>query len=207
MDETTETTSSNESFSVTEPDMSFALLSEAIAAEDELFSDMLLVDHPALLEVFHDRGMGNPYSIEHANFSVSEHTDDTNGSYDRHSRTITVALPYEQTTLYHEMIHYYIDMLQRPNPTIEEEPTRRDISICELLTVTLWNRLIGPIPDLPQITEFFLERVGHLDLENEGGIHDLLFLLKSFDIDLRLGLQLGYTFGYGMADEIAALLG
>lgn len=33
-----------------------------------------------------------------------------------------------------------------------------------------------------------------------GGVHDLLFLLKSFDLDLRMNYPLGTVFGYGMAD-------
>lgn len=29
----------------------------------------------------------------------------------------------------------------------------------------------------------------------------MLFLLKSFDLDLKMGYKLGTIFGYGMADE------
>ena len=31
---------------------------------------------------------------------------------------------------------------------------------------------------------------------NYGGLHDILFLLKSFDLDIRMNYQLGTVFGY-----------
>lgn len=38
-------------------------------------------------------------------------------------------------------------------------------------------------------------------IEIEGGTHDILFLLKCFDLDLRKGYPLGTVFGYGMSLE------
>ena len=46
----------------------------------------------------------------------------------------------------------------------------------------------------------------HLQIANQRnyaqnvGMHDLLFLLKSFDIDLQRGYKLGTVFGYGMSE-------
>jgi hypothetical protein len=34
-----------------------------------------------------------------------------------------------------------------------------------------------------------------------GGLHDILFLLKSFDLDIRMGYSLGTVFAYGRSDE------
>lgn len=50
-----------------------------------------------------------------------------------------------------------------------------------------------------------IEAHGHIlnssQIAKTGGVHDILFLLKSFDLDLKMGYKLGTVFGYGMTDE------
>ena len=41
-------------------------------------------------------------------------------------------------------------------------------------------------------------------LYEAGGLHDVLFLLKSFDLDIRKGYDLGTVFGYGRRDDLKA---
>ena len=36
---------------------------------------------------------------------------------------------------------------------------------------------------------------------SSGGLHDILFLLKSFDLDIRMGYPLGTVFSYGREEE------
>lgn len=51
-----------------------------------------------------------------------------------------------------------------------------------------------------------IERQGHIlkqqQLARFGGTHDLLFLLKSFDLDLKMNYPIGTVFGYGMAEQV-----
>lgn len=65
---------------------------------------------------------------------------------------------------------------------------------------SLYHDLRSKIEDLDRR----MERQGHIVMQEElaqfGGVHDLLFLLKSFDLDLRMNYPLGTVFGYGMAD-------
>ena len=35
---------------------------------------------------------------------------------------------------------------------------------------------------------------------NEGGLHDILFLLKSLDLDIKMGYSLGTVFGYNLEE-------
>ncbi len=48
-----------------------------------------------------------------------------------------------------------------------------------------------------------IEAHGHIlnsqSIAEVGGTHDILFLLKSFDLDIKKGYPLGTVFGYGMA--------
>ena len=52
-----------------------------------------------------------------------------------------------------------------------------------------------------------LHELGHIlnetELQSQGGTHDILFLLKSFDLDLRKGYPLGTVFGYGRTEYFA----
>ena len=44
-------------------------------------------------------------------------------------------------------------------------------------------------------------------LYSRGGLHDILFLLKSFDLEIRMGYPLRTVFAYGRADVRAGLNG
>lgn len=54
-----------------------------------------------------------------------------------------------------------------------------------------------PEPRLATLVDIDVICSGATLLAEVGGVHDLTFLLKSFDIDLRMGYKLGTVFGYG----------
>ena len=89
----------------------------------------------------------------------------------------------------HEMIHMHEFVLEI-YPTYYHDAIR----------YSLYHDLRSKIEDLDRR----MERQGHIVMQEElaqfGGVHDLLFLLKSFDLDLRMNYPLGTVFGYGMAD-------
>lgn len=65
----------------------------------------------------------------------------------------------------------------------------------------LYKDLKNKINDLDQRIEAHGNILNSSSIANIGGTHDILFLLKSFDLDLKNGYKLGTVFGYGMANE------
>ena len=57
------------------------------------------------------------------------------------------------------------------------------------------------IPKLDDIISSHAHLLTGSTIYYRGGLHDILFLLKSFDLDIRMGYPLGTVFGYGRADE------
>lgn len=72
----------------------------------------------------------------------------------------------------------------------------------ETVLYCLYKDLRGKIPDLDDRIEAHGHILNESLLSNYGGRHDILFLLKSFDLDLKMGYPPGTIFGYGMADDI-----
>lgn len=127
--------------------------------------------------------LGDDYKI-----LIRDLGDDSCGQYNYETRTITIDTKSQDndSVLLHEMIHVY-------EHVIDEHLTyyRDAIFIC------LYRDLKKRIPNLDDI---ILEH-GHIYNQNKianiGGVHSILFLLKSFDIDIKMNYSLGTTFGYG----------
>lgn len=165
----------------------------AIKYEDEFFRDMSLQEpwSDPIREELEERGdYGHFPRIEFVTFSLKENDDEILGSYDIEEQHISVVNGCEVTTLLHEMIHYYDHALERLSPAVRE-----------LVLVVLWEKVSKNVDNLLERCSKFLELVEHNDLEAEGGQHGLLFLLKSFDIDIRLELPLFTTLGYGYTED------
>lgn len=184
----------------------FALRRLAILAEDEYFGDLTLRDYPGITEILDYAGdFGSIPSIEHvALFSIGTFDDsDTTGCYDRDTKSITLAPEdgggISYNNLLHEMIHFYIHELEGDRKDVGGNP-RPDQSLKQYISVKLWLKLSESVPDLDQMAQEFLEITDHGDLERMGGEHDLLFFLKSLDLDVRCGYPLGTVFGYDRAD-------
>lgn len=90
----------------------------------------------------------------------------------------------------HEMIHLHEAVLDGL-PTFYHDA----VLYC------LYKKLQGKVSDLDDRIEAHGHILNEHNLGRIGGRHDMLFLLKSFDLDLRMGYPLGTVFGYGMADD------
>lgn len=178
-------------------DQCLILLQQAFMLEAECFSDMTLEDYPAITSVIDEWGdlreipsMENVSRFYDLNDSDDECIDeDTLGAYNRKDMSIGIRLKSGKpvpTVLAHEMIHSYEHQLENLNPALKE-----------YVLVRLYSRLSRDIPDLEARMEQHLEVTEHRSIENGGGRHGLLFLLKSYDIDLKMGEPLGTVFGYG----------
>ena len=85
----------------------------------------------------------------------------------------------DDIVLLHELIHAYEDLLD-------------DIvggAYSKYVVIRLFDKLSKQIPNL--VTKVTL------DVHRDNIVHTPLFLLKSFDLDLRCGLPLGTIYGYG----------
>lgn len=125
-------------------------------------------------------------------YSVREYDDsNTAGRFDCSKQELSVSPSFleDNAVILHEMIHLH-------EYVINELP----LFYHDAILFCLYDDLSNKIPDLPQR----IMRHGHIlneqDLYDIGGLHDILFLLKSFDLDLKMGYKLGTVFGYGMAD-------
>lgn len=96
----------------------------------------------------------------------------------------------DDSVILHEMIHlheFVIDLL----PTFFHDA----ILFC------LYKDLSKKLCDLDDRIEAHGHILNSSAIAAIGGTHDILFLLKSFDLDLRKGYKLGTVFGYSMTEE------
>lgn len=125
-------------------------------------------------------------------YSVTEYDNpDTIGRFDREKKELSISQSHieNNTVILHEMIHlheYVISVLP--------------LFYHDAILISLYNDLLKAIPDLPQRIMEHGHILNEQDLYELGGLHDILFLLKSFDLDLKMGYRLGTVFGYGMAN-------
>ncbi|MCX6692413.1 MAG: hypothetical protein NTW33_10315 [Methanoregula sp.] len=108
--------------------------------------------------------------------------------------TISESHKNEITTILHEMIHAYAFVIEDSNPIAGQ-----------LLSIHLYDKLYSKIPNLKDI----LYLIGNRDLREltfNSSHGTTLFLLKSFDLDLRLGLPLGSVLAYGKSERIQGLI-
>lgn len=110
------------------------------------------------------------------------------GSYNSLTHTLEIAPGHEDKPddILHELIHIYesvVDTLPK---------YYHDVLVC-----CLYRELSSRVPDLYDR----LIRHAHLyygdEITREGGNHDILFFLKSLDLDMRCGFELGTVCGYG----------
>lgn len=112
--------------------------------------------------------------------------------YDPATHTITVRPNFVKYpwVILHELIHIHEHFLN------EVDAYYRDT-----LYWALYKRLRGRIPDLDKIIEKHAHLYTHTRIRSYGGIHSMLFLLKSFDLDIAFEYPLGAVYGYGISLE------
>lgn len=130
------------------------------------------------------------FSIEDFNYEAAE-LEGCDGYYDRQNETLVVSLNEleNDSTVLHEMIHLYESFIN-------------DLSWSyhDMLIWALYQDLREKIPALDEIVNHHSHQLTQANLESAGGNHDLLFLLKSFDLDIRMDYPLGTVFAYGRQD-------
>ena len=89
------------------------------------------------------------------------------------------------------MIHIHEFLLSKINASY------RDILFYEL-----YKKVGNSINNINKLLDSWCNGVNQLGIQQKGGIHSPLFLLKSLDIDLQCGYKLGTTMGYSCSTEI-----
>lgn len=141
------------------------------------------IDLPEELEYF---------DYECFQYKIEELGEGFNGQYDHKNQTLTIAPGSvdNDSIILHEMIHLHESVLN-------ELP----LFYHDTVLFCLYRDLSTQIEDLDQKIEEHTHLFNEQDLYETGGLHDLLFLLKSFDLDLKLGYDLGTVFGYGLSEQ------
>lgn len=125
-------------------------------------------------------------------YHVKELGNGIAGQFDGQNFSLTVAPEYtgDDSAILHEMIHLH-ELVIALLPTFYHDA----VLFC------LYKDLAKKIDDLDERIEAHGHILNSSAIAKIGGAHDILFLLKSFDLDLRMGYKLGTVFGYGMSDE------
>jgi len=166
------------------PDMTFK--------PDSIISDFIRLEMPCDNGVYVTDYEDGPEEL----FSISDgyyrcfinNLDDSIGRVNKKERTLTISPEYanDKSTILHEMIHAYISLVDYYAQFYHD-----------ILLLCLYNNLKGKISDLDN------RILGHAhvwkctEITKRGGSHDILFFLKSLDLDLRCGYKLGTVCGYG----------
>lgn len=153
------------------------------------------------LNLFEDMTLSDSWASEYVDMTELDDSDgfykqivvrvddmpDVAGCYSTETDEITISPDYcsDLVTLAHELVHMWVHRLRGFS-----------MGYYEMVLVHLWDELKSRQPDVIKGAFGLLECHRHSELENSGGEHGLLFLLKSYDIDMRMGWPLGRTFGY-----------
>jgi len=140
-----------------------------------------------------------PEEIETFNYSMfrykAQEQDDCLGYFDHSNSLLCVPKNAEDATIIHEMIHLHEDVYS------DLPLFYRDIVLWALYT-DLKDRIFKDgKPGLDGILTNHAHIINCGSVYENGGDHNLLFLLKSFDLDIKMGFQLGTVFGYGRENK------
>lgn len=107
-----------------------------------------------------------------------------------HSLSVNPSSIDDNSVVLHEMIHLH-------EFVIGDLP----MFYHDAVLYCLYKDLNNKIADLNERIEAHGHILNSSQMAAVGGVHDILFLLKSFDLDLKMGYTLGTVFGYGMVEE------
>ena len=121
-----------------------------------------------------------------------EETENCNGYYNHKNQVICISpkCVEDKACILHEMIHLH-------ESVINDLP----LYLHDMLLWALYGKLKAQIPKLDEIISDHAHILTGSTLYSQGGLHDILFLLKSFDLDIRNHYPLGTVFAYGRADN------
>ena len=119
---------------------------------------------------------------------IVEQSDNTAGCFTQETNEIDIdpSEAQNKSVILHEMIHAHEYKLSSV-PSFY-----RDI-----IMLCLYNDLLPKIPNLDDRIIAHTHVAPGDRITAEGGSHDILFFLKSLDLDLRCGYKLGTVCGYG----------
>lgn len=125
--------------------------------------------------------------LESTQYKV-ESWEDCAGVFNSRDFSITIAPEFidEKSTILHELIHLH-------ECVIDQIPKFYH----DILLLCLYNDLKNKIDDLDQRILNHTHVFSGEKITDLGGNHDILFLLKSLDLDLRCGYKLGTVCSYG----------
>jgi hypothetical protein len=186
---------------ITTSDENRALRSLAIGYEIDYFEDMLFEPGSVTSDflcfqtqtnegVWVDECYDYYFSFEDnmVRFYVDSIRPGVYGIFNKEDRSVTIDPEHAEdpVVILHEMIHIY-------EWIIGEYPFSfmRDI-----LFLSLYNDLKEKIPNLDDLILDRIHVIFSRTVSQIGGDHGILFYLKSLDLDLRLGYDLGTIFGY-----------
>ena len=167
-----------------------------------LFEDMIFrpgTYSSELTKCYSELSQGEIYDIlpdELANFDYfnfyykAEQPDDCDGYFDREKKILCASPDAADSTILHEMIHLH-------EFVINQLPMYWH----DTLYWALYKNLRDKIPELDNIITGHAHLLNESVLYKQGGLHDILFLLKSFDLDIKMGYPLGTVLAYGRAED------
>ena len=165
--------------------------------EEKYFRDMNFESDSILKDyIMFYNGNGNDeesadiyYSLDNFQYRyLVKKLDDCGGETNQIKRTITIDPKYieNKSLILHEIIHAHINIIQTIQPFLRDA-----------LLICLYKYNKEKIDDLDQRILKHANIVSGLDISRRGGSHDILFFLKSLELDLRCGYKLGTICGYG----------
>lgn len=132
------------------------------------------------------------FTYDNYKFRV-EVLEDADGYYQNDEKVLCIdsdSLNCDSVIL-HEMIHLH-----------ESVVNELSLYFHDALVFALYWSLRGKIDNLDDLIMRHAHVMNGADISILGGTHDILFLLKSFDLDLKMGYELGTVFGYDKKEEI-----
>ena len=120
-----------------------------------------------------------------------EPLDGCSGCVDPENRVMTIDPAYLNE--YHVILHEIIHMVESGCDGLPH-------FFHDAVLLALYKKLSKDIPNLDKLIIKHTHILSGYDIATTGGEHDILFLLKSLDLDIRLGYKLGTVCGYGRSD-------
>ena len=170
-----------------------ALIQKAYIVQGDLFQDMICCGNgfertqslPNNLECF---------ALESYHFSIAD-DEETVGRFDEETKTLSIGKEYteDERVWLHELIHLYEHNLE----SVPGGMVFRDAVIWHL-----YCKLRDSISDLDKIISMYMQMDYISHIYHLGWTHDLLFFIKSLDIDLAKGWARYTTFGYDVEEFI-----
>lgn len=148
-------------------------------------------------EEWEDYYLDPPDEVAFFNYAWFAYTvepqDDCDGYFNPATQELCITPDYldDDPTVLHEMIHLH-EYVYDCAP-----------GIChDMAFWGLYSTLREKIPKLDEIISTHACMLVQETLYKRGGEHDILFFLKSLDLDIRMGYPLGTVCSYGKSDEL-----